>query len=412
MNLPSSCFFALTLCASSLLTHAGDWPQWRGPDRSDVSAETGLLKSWPTGGPRLEWLYKDAGKGYAGFSVAKGVLYTMGTREEREMVVAVDAVKGTELWHAAIDDIFGNKWGDGPRCTPAVDGDKVYALSGKGTLVCLSAKDGKQIWSRTMGEMGGKTPGWGFTESVLVTTDHVVCTPGGPQGTMAALNKDTGATIWQSKDWTDPAQYSSIVPAVIHGVPQYVQLTMQSIAGIAIGDGKVVWRADWPGRTAVIPTPIIRDDRVFITSGYGVGCKSLTIAKDWTTTENFRSNDLENHHGGVVLVGDYLYGHSKSGWTCLDWRTGAVKWQEKRAVGKGAITAADGRLYLLDEKTGAVVLIEASPEAFKEISRFTLQPQTQMRSPQGAIWVHPVIANGRMYLRDQEYVHCFAIKAP
>jgi outer membrane protein assembly factor BamB len=216
--------------------------------------------------------------------------------------------------------------------------------------------------------------------------------------------------LWQTKDFTDGAQYSSLVPATINGVPQYVQLTMQSVVGIKAADGSVAWRTDFPGRTAVIPTPIVRGNQVFVTAGYGVGCKSFTVAADGSVSEVYRNNNLGNHHGGVILVGDYLYGHSdKGGWTCLDFKTGEIKWQEKK-LGKGAVGFADGMLYCLDENTGACVLVEASPNGWNEKGRFTLDPQTTIRAKDGRIWVHPVISHGRLYLRDQDLIHCYAVK--
>jgi len=186
---------------------------------------------------------------------------------------------------------------------------------------------------------------------------------------------------------------------------------MQSLAGIAAKDGKLLWRVEWPGRTAVIPTPIVRGNQVFATSGYGVGCKAISVAPDGAASEVFRNNELENHHGGVVLVGDYLYGHSnKAGWTCLDWKTGEVKWHEKGKLGKGCITSAGGMLYLLDEKMGDCVLLEPNPTGWTEKGRFKLEPLSPNRNPKGGIWTHPVVSNGRLYLRDQEFISCYAVK--
>jgi outer membrane protein assembly factor BamB len=391
-----------------------DWPTFRGAARDDISKETGLLKSWPPGGPKKLWSFDKAGMGYSGFAVAAGQLYTLGTRDDQETLLCLDAASGKELWATGFGpdkkSEYNVGWGEGPRSSPTVDGDRVYALGATGELVCLSSKDGKLLWKMNMRELGGKSFGWGYSESPLIDGAKVVCTPGGPQGAVAALDKMTGAVLWQSKGFTDTAQYSSLVPATIHGIPQYVQLTMQSIAGIAAADGKLVWRADWPGRTAVIPTPIVRDNQVFATSGYGVGCKAITVAADGTTTEVYRNNDLENHHGGVVLVGDHLYGHSKSGWTCLDWKTGEVKWRENGKLKKGAIHAADGMLYLLDEKSGECVLLEPNPTAWTENGRFKLDPQSPNRNPKGGIWTHPVVSNGRLYLRDQNLIHAYAVK--
>ena len=388
-----------------------DWPQWRGPDRSDVSKETGLLKKWPAEGPKRVWLYENAGNGYSGPAIANGKYFTIGTRDGNECVLALDANTGKELWVAKIGGELDNRWGSGPRGTPTVDGDRVYALSGKGDLACISIADGKVLWTASMTALGGKTPGWGYTESVLVDGDKVVCTPGGSKGALAALNKADGKEIWRSTDFTDGAQYASIIPADINGQRQYIQLTMQHLVGISAKDGKQLWSSDWPGRTAVIPTPIYRDSHVYISAGYGVGCKLVKIETGNKATTVYENKVMKNHHGGVILVGDHLYGYSDGpGWICQDFKSGDEVWAERNKLGKGAIACADGMLYCLDEGSGTVVLIEASPKGWSEHGRFKLDPQTKIRSPQGRIWTHPVISNGKLYLRDQDLIYCYDIK--
>jgi outer membrane protein assembly factor BamB len=391
---------------------AGDWPQFRGPHRDDVSKETGLLKQWPAEGPKKLWMSDKGGLGYSGFAVVGSTLYTMGTRDDLENLIALDANSGMEKWVAPVGAVFSEKHGDGPRMTPAVDGDRVYGMSGKGELICVSAADGKELWKVSMtGDLGGKVPGWGYTESVLVDGDKVICTPGGPKGTVAALDKMSGKKIWQSEGWTDPAQYSSAIAADVNGTRQYIQLTMQHVGGVDAKTGKTLWLSDWIGRTAVVPTPIYKDGKVFIASGYGVGCKLVDIGSSSAPADVWTNENMVNHHGGVILVGDYLYGFSdKGGWTCMDFNTGEVKWAENK-LGKGSIHCADGMLYLLEEKSGSVVLIEASPEGWKEHGRFTLEPLSTQRSSQGKVWTHPVVSHGKLYLRDQENIFCFDVKA-
>ena len=389
-----------------------DWPQWRGPDRSDVSKETGLLKKWPAEGPKRAWLYENAGNGYSGPAIANGKYFTIGTRDNNECVLALDANTGKEIWAAKIGAELDNRWGGGPRGTPTVDGDRVYALSGKGDLACINIADGKVVWTASMNALGGRTPDWGYTESVLVDGDKVVCTPGGSKGALAAFNKANGKEVWRSTDFTDGAQYASIIPADINGQRQYIQLTMKHLAGISAKDGKLLWTSDWPGRTAVIPTPIYRDSHVYISSGYGVGCKLVKIEAGDKATTVYENKVMKNHHGGVILVGDHLYGYSDGlGWVCQDFKSGDQVWAERSKLGKGAIAFADGMLYCLDERSGTVVLIEASPKGWSEHGRFKLDPQTKIRSPQGAIWTHPVISNGKLYLRDQDLIYCYDIKA-
>jgi outer membrane protein assembly factor BamB len=347
--------FSMALACAATSARALDWPQWRGPDRTDVSKETGLLESWPAGGPKRLWLYENAGAGYAGPAIVAGKLFTMGTRDGAEILIALDANLGKELWYARIAELFKESRGDGPRSTPTVDGDQVYAMSGQGNLVCASTADGRILWQQSMTDLGGKRPQWGYTESPLVDGDQVVCTPGGNKGALAAFDKNSGKLRWQSADFTDVAHYSSIISENVNGASQYVQLTSQSIVGIAPKDGKVLWKTSFPGRVAVIPTPIHRDGQVYVTAGYGVGCKSVKIGPNNQVSTLYENKVMKNHHGGVVLVGDYLYGHADPGWVCQNFKSGEEVWNH-RGFGKGAIAYADGMLYCLDEGSGTVVL--------------------------------------------------------
>lgn len=393
-----------------------DWPQWRGPDRTDVSGETGLLQSWSESGPRKIWSSDEGGLGYSGFSIVGDSLFTMGLEidGENEFVICLDTKDGGKKWQTNVGKKFENGWGDGPRSTPTIDDGHCYVLSGNGNLACLAATDGKLVWETTMQEFGGKTPFWGYCESVLVDGDQVICTPGGSKGAIVALNKKTGELIWQSKDFTDDAQYSSIIKAEIHGQPQYIQLTMKSIVAIAPESGKVIWQSEWPGRTAVIPTPIVSGNRVYVSSGYNVGCKAIEIGEDHSVKELWQNRVMVNHHGGVILVDGKLYGYCdgrRGGWTCQDLETGEAVWNETDKLGKGAIAYADGCFYCLAEGSGELVLIKKSTEGWDEQGRFKLEPQTTHRNPRGKIWVHPVIANGKLYLRDQELIHCYDVSA-
>ncbi len=416
MNFQNALLKATALAmALGWLTHqrlqASDWPQWRGPDRTDRSDETGLLKTWPAGGPKQVWLFKNAGIGYSGFSVVKGVLYTMGAREQQEYLIALDASTGAEKWSTPIGDTYSNNWGDGPRGTPTVDGDRVYALSAKGSLVAAQASDGKVLWKHTMEEFGGKLPGWGFCESVLVEGDKVIATPGGSKGALVALNKNSGALIWQSSSFTDEAHYSSTLLASLNGKRQIIQLTPKNVVGINSEDGATLWQSPWGGKVAVIPSPIFHNNHVYITSGYGVGCKLVKIGPDNQVSDVYENKVMKNHHGGVILVGDYLYGHSDgAGWVCQNFMTGTEVWSTKQ-FGKGAVTYADGKLYCLEEGSGTVALVDASPTSWVEHGRFTLAPQTTLRKKDGRIWTHPVISGGKLYLRDQEIIYCYNIKA-
>jgi outer membrane protein assembly factor BamB len=406
-----SAIAALGLLATGPLA-AADWPQWRGPTRNDHSSDKGLLKYWPKDGPKRAWLNDGVGLGYAGYSVADGKLFTMGLREGQELLIALDAATGKELWATPAGPRYPNNWGDGPRMTPTVAGDRVFAIGGQGLLVCASAKDGKVLWTKSLvSDLGGKLQDWGYTESPLVVGDVVICTPGGSQGTLAGLDTQTGKVVWRSKDVTDNAQYSSPILISHEGKPQVVQLIMNKVFGVDPKSGALLWKHDFPGRVAVIPTPIYSDGIVYVTAGYGVGCAAFKLGPGNSVEPLYQDNKvMKNHHGGVVLVGGHLYGHSDgAGWVCQELATGKEVWSHK-GFGKGAVHYADGMLYCLDERSGDVALVEANTQGWKEVARFKLAPLSEKRSRQGGIWPHPVVVNGRLYLRDQEYLHCFDVK--
>lgn len=391
---------------------ANDWPQWNGPNRDGLSAETGLLKSWPQDGPPQIWQIQGCGKGYSGPAIVDDYLYTLGSVDGKTFALALDAATGNEIWRTELAPELTNGWGDGPRSTPTVNGNRVYVMTGQGTLAALRDSDGQVMWKKTMAELGGSTPGWGYCESVLVDGEAVLCTPGGEAGAVAALNKETGELLWQSSEVTDRAQYVSIVKMTATAGPQYIQLLEKRLIGLSTSDGSLLWEAPWPGNTAVVPTPICHEDLVYVTSGYGAGCMLQQCNPTGTVTEIYRNKVMKNQHGGAIRVGDFVYGYSDStGWLCHHLQTGKQAWRERDALGKGAIGYADGMLYCLEERTGTVVLIEASPKAWNEHGRFTLAPLTEIRSPSGGIWVHPVIANGKLYLRDQELLFCYDVKS-
>ncbi len=397
----------------ALSAFGADWPQWRGDSRRDHSPDKGLLAQWPQDGPKQVWSFNNAGLGYAGFAIAKNSLFTMGLLDGQEFLLAVDASTGKELWSSAAGQKYPNGWGDWPRMTPTVDGDRVFAIGGQGLLICVEAKSGKLIWSKNLvTDLGGQLQDWGYTESPLVVGDTVICTPGGAQGTLAGLDKSSGAVRWRTSGLTDNAQYSSPILIQHEGQPQVVQLVMNRFFGVSPKDGSVLWKKDFPGRVAVIPTPIYEDGIVYVTSGYGVGCEAIRLGTNNSIEPLYSNKVMKNHHGGVVCVDGYLYGHSDgAGWVCQELKTGKEIWSHK-GYGKGSVTYADGKLICLDERNGDVALVEASIQGWKELSRFKLAPLSSKRSSQGGIWPHPVVVNGRLYLRDQELLHCFNVKSP
>jgi outer membrane protein assembly factor BamB len=396
---------------------AADWPQWRGPDRTDVSSETGLLKVWPKDGPKLLWTYTNAGAGFAGPAIVGERLYSMGARDKKEFLFALDTKTGKEVWTTDMGDVFINGWGDGPRGTPTVDGAAIFALGGSGDLLCVEPANGKARWHiNLVKDLDGSVPDWGYTESPLVDGDKLIVTPGGAKGTVVALEKKTGKLLWRCRGLTDGAAYSSPIAATVGGIRQYIQVTANGVAGVRASDGKLLWKSFVANNdTAVVPTPIFRDDHAYATSGYGAGCAliKLTASNDKVAAEQVYANKvMTNHHGGVILVGDHLYGYSDNkGWVCQEFKTGRSVWEERRKFPKGCLTCADGRLYLYSQDDGACVLIEATPAGWKESGRFKIPRESTLDRKSGQIWTHPVVANGRLYLRDLDLIFCFDVKA-
>ena len=388
-----------------------DWPQWQGPNRDGVSTETGLLKRWPKDGPPRVWMFEQCGLGYSGPAIVGKRLYTMGARGDTEVLLAVDVDSGDELWATPIGETLGNNWGDGPRGTPTVDGDFIYALSAKGNLACVAADSGNVIWTKSMEEFGGAIPTWGYAESPLVHEDKVICTPGGEKGAVVALNKADGTLIWQSADVKSGAHYASCVLAQRPEGVECVQLLPDQVVGLDVKTGATWWTQPWPNPTAAIPTPIIADQFVYVTSGYGAGCKLIEVGPGHAAKEIYADKTMKNKHGGVVLIDGHLYGHSDGvGWVCQELQSGEQAWRERDALEMGAVTAAEGKLYCFGEDTGDVVLVNASPKGWQEVSRFTLSPQSDQRKPAGRIWTHPVICDGKLYLRDQNLLYCYDVR--
>ena len=405
---------ALALTALLLTLHtaapAADWPQWRGPNRDGISRETGLLTEWPKTGPALAWRAQGLGKGYSSVAVVGDRIYTAGDDATASYIRALDS-KGKHVWRANLGKPGAAGGYDGTRATPTVDGKLVFMLGQFGDLVCVDAATGREVWRKDLKrDFAGQVGGWGYSESLLVDGDRLIVSPGGKGGTVAALNQSTGALLWRTKNFGDSAEYVSPLLTTIGGVPQYVQLTQQSLVGIEPKTGDLLWRTARRGATAVIPTPVQNDDLVFVTSGYGIGCNAFKITKSpggFSAEETYNNKAMVNHHGGVILLDGHVYGHSdSSGWVCMDFKTGEVKWSNP-SVGKGSVTCADGLLYLRAEGgRGTVALVEATPAAYREKGRFDQPDRTTKNS-----WAHPVVANGRLYLRDQDLLLAYNIKA-
>jgi outer membrane protein assembly factor BamB len=380
----------------------GDWPQWRGAHRDGISKETGLLKQWPAEGPALVWKATGAGAGYSSLAIASERIFTMGVRGGREYVIAFDVATGKEVWATANGGVFSNDKGDGPRGTPTVDGDRLYALGGNGDLSCLETKSGRVVWTMNiLQKFGGSNPRWGISESPLVIGEKVLVNAGGPDASVIALNKKDGSLVWKSQ--SDPAGYSSAMPVQIGGTTQVVFFTEQRALGVDLKDGRFLWSYPRAANdVANVATPVVRGNRVFISSDYGTGAGLVEIKADGTAQEVYFTKEMRNHHSSSILIGDYLYGFSSGILTAMRFDTGAVAWRD-RSVGKGSLVFADGHFYAFSEN-GVVGLLEANPTAYVEKGRFRIQ--------QGSLptWTHPVIAGGRLYLRDQNTIYAFDVK--
>jgi outer membrane protein assembly factor BamB len=399
---------------------AADWPQFRGPHRDAHSPDTGLLTQWPKDGPPLLWKATEIGGGYSSVSLANGKLYTLGNKKrppeskkkgDATFLVAVDADTGKVLWSTEVGDAGGNL-----GSTPTVDGDRVYAVGQQGDLVCVDANGGSLRWHKNFKkDFGGHCGGWNYTESPLVDGDRLVCTPGAKDATMVALDKKTGEVLWKcaAPIQETTAGYSSVVVAEVGGIRQYVQLLSGGVIGVAAKDGRFLWKYEKLGRnTANIPTPIVLGDRVFCSAGYGKGGALLQVVAEGdgvTAKELWFNQRLTNKHGGLVVVGDYVYGDQDDRGRpfCADLKTGKIVWQKDRGAGSGSasVAYADGHLYIRYDN-GITSLVEATPEAYKEISTFPIPKH------QGPSWAHPVVAGGRMYLREADAVYCYDVKQP
>jgi outer membrane protein assembly factor BamB len=410
-----------------------DWPQWRGPHRDGKCSETGLLEKWPQGGPELLWEITGLGEGYSTVAIVNGKLYTMGdivpegdTRRNRrsgkaQCVIAFDLTTQKKLWTAEVGPPHSD---GGPRCTPTVSDGLVYALGTAGDIVCVDADDGKVRWRKNLQrDFGGKNPGWKYSESPLVDGNKLLCTPGGRDAVMVALSRNTGELIWKCSmpnigpKGKDEAGYSSVVVAEAGGMRQYIQLTNKGLIGVAASDGQFLWGYNKiANRTANIPTPVVSGEYVFCSTAYSTGSALLKLVTggDSANIEEIYflgARTFQNHHGGFVRVGDYIYGghdHGKGKPTCIEMKTGNVMWQEAQpGGGSAAVLYADNHLYFRYQDN-VVALIEANPQRYNLKSTFEFPKRRGMSGPG---WPHPVIADGKLYIRHADVLLCYDVRS-
>jgi outer membrane protein assembly factor BamB len=409
---------AVTLAVGTTLT-AQNWSQWRGTNRDAIAkTNTNLNFDWENNPPKLSWVFREAGAGYSSPVVVGNTIYMSGAANDEEFAFALDTRTGHIKWKQILGKQFTQDHGSGPRGTMVVDNDKLYLIRADGQLHCLSISDGKILWKKDfVNDFNGvMSTVFGYSESPLIDDNHLICTPGGVNGSMVALNKNTGEKIWQSKELLDSAAYSSPLVAEIGGVRQYIQLTAGYVVGVAANDGKLLWRTEVPGASAmraaaIIPTPIFFDkNKIFVTTGFGSFLVRLDKnGPDFNPEIVYNNKNMVNNHGGVVLLNDHIYGFGEtSGWTCLDVKSGERSWA-KRGVGiaRGALFAINDRLILQDEATGRLVVIAASTDDWTEIGRMELPERTEILTLNNMVWTHPVFANGKLYVRDQDLLFCF-----
>jgi outer membrane protein assembly factor BamB len=421
MGVRYSAAFAVILLAAACSLRAADYPQWRGPGRDGISKDTGLLKQWPEDGPRLLWKVDKLGGGYSTPAVANGKIFVCidkGGKEGKEYAVALDVKNGQEIWSTELGKVGPNQLMKypGARSTPTVDGGNVYCLGSDGDLACLDVANGTVKWKKNYkADFGGKAGMWAYSESPLVDGEVVIGTPGGEKAALVALNKNTGAVVWQctvpSLDKNiagEPAGYASIIIAQTGGVKQYVQFLHDGVVGVDAKTGKFLWRDSRAKDIAAnIPTAIFHDGYVFSGGGRTSGALVKLTAADGGVEAKpiYLEKKLATGIGGAIRLGDHLY-LSGNGLVCAEFATGKVLWQDK-SVGAASLCYADGHLYLHAHRDGTVALVEASPAAYKEKGRFTPTEVTANKA-----WTYPVVANGRLYIRDQDVLCCYDVKDP
>jgi outer membrane protein assembly factor BamB len=384
------------------------WPRFHGPLGTNLAAETGLLRQWPEGGPRRLWTATGIGEGFATVAIAEGRIYTAGNRNGQTVITVLDA-GGQLLWQVP----NGGAWTGsqpGSRGTPTIEGDRLYHESPLGDVVCLDAASGRKIWGlNVLEKFGSENITWALAESLLIDGDRLICCPGGPQTAVVALDKRTGQTVWKSPSADgDRAGYASPALAVHPGLRMVLTMTSRHAIGVNADTGGLLWRFEhvtpWDEN---IFSPIFHDGHVFISTGHRVGSVMLKVTvqgQQANVREVWRSTNLDNHHGGVILLDGYLYGSRwSSGWACLEWKSGKTMYNE-RGVGKGSLTYADGMLYTLGEN-GLMGLVPATPQGHTLVSRFQLPA-----GGEGPAWAHPVVCGGRLYLRHGDFLYAYDVR--
>jgi len=394
--------------ARPALARRENWPQWCGPNRDSISPDKRLLKRWPEGGPRLLWKATGIGIGYSSPVVCDDTVYITGDIGDDLVITAFD-MKGKEKWKVVHDKAWTAERYPGSRSTPTIDGGKLYLLSAHGLVGCYSARTGAKRWTVDLKErFKRKPPGYGYSESLLVYKDLVIVTPGG-ENCIVALDKSNGRTVWTSQGLNEGANFSSPIGFTYKRIPMIVTMTAKAMVCVDARTGWLLWRNERVAETtrAICATPVYYDGYVFGATGYNNGgvCIKLSVSRGKLKAEQvWDTKDIVTHHGGYVIVDGYIYGSRNNSWSCLNLKTGKLMWNEK-GVGGGSICYADGMLYTFSERNGRMGLVVATPEKFILTSEFSVEGE-------GKSWAHPVVIGKRLYLRYDENLYVFDVKAP
>ncbi len=389
--------------------------EWRNLGRTGIYDETGLLQKWPESGPQLLWSVKDLPKGNSSVAIGDNMLYLTGTKDTMEVLMAFD-MKGNKLWETT----FGRAWlASFPesRCTPTIDGNRIYVTTGKLDAACIDAQSGKILWAvKVNDKFDGAYGSWGKAESPIVLDNKVFFTPSGKKTTMVALDKMSGETIWASESLKDGSSYVSPLLIERGGKRQILGMTEKYVFGISPDDGKIIWKFDYtqaanpPAKYPIqINTPLYWNGGIFVCQGYNQPSVMLELSEDGTSVkQKWINNVLDTHHGGDVRIGNYIYGsnwenNAKGKWVCVDWNTGKTMY-ETDWICKGQIIADDGMLYCYEERSGNVALVKATPDKFDIISSF------KVPFGSGVHWSHPVINKGILYIRHMDAFMAYNIK--
>ncbi len=388
---------AIIACAGFAATaFAADWPYWRGPDKNGIAPDTGINKDWQARPPEVLWQVEMHDDGYAGPSVADGKVFIIDHHGSEDVVRAIDLETGEDVWQTSYEDLTKHNYGYS-RATPVYEDGRLFTISFLGKVACIDAQNGNIIWGCDMRRrFGGRVPTWGYAMSALIDGDRVIVVPGGPQACVAALDRETGETIWAGGGGDIPG-YATPVKSTIQGVEQYVVFNGKALIGVRTSDGQLLWRVPWETKYDVnAATPIVSGDHIYITSNYKSGCAVVAVTPEGPELL-WRNKNMQSHFNSSVFYKGYMFGPSNPNLVCLDPRTGEVMWRQ-RGFERGGCVAVDDVILAVSGTSGAVAMIEPTAEGYRELGRITPLG--------GQSWTPPIIADGKLIIRNKQALAC------